>query len=116
MIRGGVIGLVLSALLSWNAGKYSRLGIFRKRWRFIRHFIMVNQKPNIPVLVTHYYQPYLDTVVKNFMCYSGEAGIGKSTHFMNLAYTQSGIRPALYLAFKASGKDATFYEDLAEQA
>jgi len=21
------------------------------------------------------------------MCYSGEAGIGKSTHFMNLAYT-----------------------------
>jgi hypothetical protein len=32
---------------------------------------------------------------------------------MNLAYTQSGIRPALYLSFKASGKDATFEEDMA---
>lgn len=74
---------------------------------------MVNRKPNIPVIITHYFQPNLDTVVKNFMCYSGEAGIGKSTHFMNVAYTQSGIRPALYVSFKASGKDATFYEDIA---
>ena len=116
MIRGGLIGVAVSAILSWNAGKYSRLGIFRKRWKFIRNFIMVNRKPSIPQIFTHYYTPALDTVVKNFMCYSGEAGIGKSTHFMNLAYNQSGIRPALYLSFKASGRDATFEEDIAEQA
>lgn len=115
MIRGGLIGVAVSAILSWNAGRYSRLGIFRKRWKFIRNFIMVNRKPEIPQLFTNYYTPCLDTVVKNFMCYAGEAGIGKSTHFMNLAYQQSGIRPALYLSFKASGRDATFEEDIAEQ-
>lgn len=69
---------------------------------------MVNRKPSFSQVFTSYYTPPLDTVVKNFMCYSGQAGIGKSSHFMNLAYTQSGIRPALYLSFKSSGKDATF--------
>lgn len=115
LVRGGLIGVAVSALLSWNSGKYSRLGIFRKRWQFVRTFIMVNRKPNLPRLFTNYYIPALDTVVKNFMCYSGEAGIGKSSHFQYMAYTQSGIRPAMYIAFKASGKDATFYEDIAEQ-
>jgi hypothetical protein len=62
----------------------------------------------MPQIFTNYYSPPLNAVVKNFMCFAGEAGIGKSTHFMYLAYTQSGIRPALYLSFKASGKDATF--------
>jgi predicted ATP-dependent serine protease len=48
------------------------------------------------------------------MCYSGEAGIGKSTHFMNLAYTESKIRPALYFSFKFTGKDNnSFEEDIA---
>ena len=56
-------------------------------------------------MLTDYYAPNLDTVAKNFMCYSGEAGIGKSTHFTNLAYSQSSRRPALYLSFKFSGKD-----------
>jgi len=77
---------------------------------------MVNKKPNVPIMVTNYHTPILNTVVKNFMCYSGEAGVGKSTHFKNLAFTQSGIRPALYLSFKAAGKDATFFEDIADQA
>lgn len=71
LVRGGMIGIAVSALLSWNSGKYSRLGIFRKRWQFIRTFIMVNRKPNMPALFTNYYVPTLDTVVKNFMCYSG---------------------------------------------
>lgn len=66
-------------------------------------------------IVTNYYTPVLDTVMNNFFCFSGEAGIGKSYHFQNMSYTQSGIRPALYVAFKSSGRDATFEEDLAEQ-
>lgn len=71
MIRGGLIGVAVSALISWNAGKYSRIGILRKRWKFIRNFIMVNRKPEMPQVFTNYYSPPLDTVVKNFMCYSG---------------------------------------------
>lgn len=75
---------------------------------------MTNRKPSFPQVFTNYYSPNLETGAKNFMCYSGEAGIGKSTHFMNLAYTQSGNRPALYLSFKFTGKDAgTFEEDIA---
>lgn len=113
IIRGGLIGVLVSALISWNTGKYSRLGVFKKRWQFIRRFIMVNRKPTAPTMVTNYHYPILNNVVKNFMCYSGEAGVGKSTHFMSLAFTQSGIRPAIYLSFKSAGKDATFYEDIA---
>lgn len=71
MIRGGLIGVVVSALISWNAGKYSRLGILRKRWKFTRNFIIVNRKPKNPQIFTNYYVPPLDAVVKNFMCYSG---------------------------------------------
>lgn len=71
MIRGGLIGVAISALISWNAGKYSRLGIIRKRWQFIRSFIMVNRKPEMSQVFTNYYSPPLDSVVKNFMCYSG---------------------------------------------
>ncbi len=113
MIKGGAIGMIVSALISWNAGKYNRVGRFLRRWRFVRNFVISNPKPEMPHVFTNYYIPPLNTVVKNFMCYSGEAGIGKSTHFMHLAYTQSGVRPALYISFKASGKDATFEEDIA---
>lgn len=68
-------------------------------------------------MFTNYYSPNLDTAAKNFMCYSGEAGIGKSSHFINLAYTQSGARPALYLSFKFTGKDdSTFEQEIADQA
>jgi hypothetical protein len=71
MIKGGLIGMVVSALISWNTGKYTRLGSFRKKWSFVRKFIMSNPKPTIPTLLTFYHQPNIDTVVKNFMCYSG---------------------------------------------
>lgn len=105
MIKGALIGTAITALIRWNMGKYSRLGIFRKRWALVRHIIKTNTKPNTPAVFTNYYSPNLDTAAKNFMCYSGEAGIGKSSHFINLAYTQSGARPALYLSFKFTGKD-----------
>lgn len=108
MIKGGMVGLVVSALISWNAGKYNRLGMFLKRWRFIRNFVMINRKPEMLQSFTNYYVPPLNAVVKNLVCFSGEAGIGKSSHFVHLAYNQSGIRPSLYISFKASGKDATF--------
>ena len=66
-------------------------------------------------LFTNYYTPNLSTVMNNFICFSGEAGIGKSYHFQDMAYKNSGVRPAIYIAFKAAGKDTTFEEDLASQ-
>lgn len=107
MIRGGLIGVAISALISWNSGRYNRVGSAIRRLNFIRNFIKVNKKPLMPLL-TNYYTPNLSVVVNNFICYSGEPGIGKSYHFQNMAYTQSGVRPSIYLAFKASGKDTTF--------
>lgn len=115
MIRGGLIGVFISGLLSWNMGRHSRIGSAFRRMRFTRNFILANQKPTM-TLFTNYYTPNLSTVVNNFICYSGEAGIGKSYHFQNMAYSNSGVRPAIYLAFKASGNGVTFEEDLAEQA
>ena len=115
MLRGGLIGVAISGFISWNTGRYSRIGSAFRRMRFTRNFILTNQKPIMPIC-TNYYTPNLSTVVNNFICYSGEAGIGKSYHFQNMAYENSGVRPAVYLAFKASGKDASFEEDLAEQA
>lgn len=116
IIGGGLLGIVLSAFIRWNMGKYSRLGIYRKRWGLARNFIMINKRLPFEKILTNYYAPNLDMVAKNFMCYSGEAGIGKSTHFMNLAYSQSIRRPSLYLSFKFSGKDHnTFEQDIAQQ-
>lgn len=66
-----MIGLIISTLISWNAGKYNRLGVFMKRWKFIRNFIVVNRKPELTQVFTNYYVPPLNSVVKNFMCYSG---------------------------------------------
>ena len=114
MIRVGLIGAAVSGFLRWNAGRYSRVGSAFRRWRFVRNFILTNQKP-VTTVFTNYYTPNLDVVVNNFICYSGDAGIGKSSHFQNMAYQNSGIRPALYIAFKASGKNNTFEEDLADQ-
>ena len=45
IIGGGLIGIAFSALVRWNMGKYSRLGIYRKRWVLARNFIMINRKP-----------------------------------------------------------------------
>ena len=59
--------------------------------------------------------PNLENPMNNFSCFSGEAGIGKSSHFQKLAYMNSGVRPVLYLSFKSSGKEGTFQEDLALQ-
>ena len=112
MIRGGLIGVAISAFMSWNGGKYSRVSAAFKRWKFTRNFILINPKP-LMKLSTNYYTPVLDTVVNNFICFSGEPGIGKSYHFQNMSYQQSGVRPALYLSFKASGRDVTFEEDIA---
>lgn len=106
--------MFVSALVRWNYGRYSRLGSFFRRMKFIRNFILINKKPLMPI-ATNYYIPVLDTVMNNFFCFSGEAGIGKSYHFLNLSYAQSGVRPAIYLAFKSSGISESFKEDLAEQ-
>ena len=114
LLRGGLIGVAISAFVSWNAGRYSRVGSALKRWKFARNFILIKQKPLMPI-TTNYYVPVLDTVMNNFFCFSGEAGIGKSYHFQNIAYIQSENRPALYLAFKSSGKNDNFDDDLAEQ-
>lgn len=85
MIRGGLIGVAISALVSWNTGRYSRIGSAFRRWRFTRNFILAKQKPVIS-LFTNYYTPKLNSVMNNFICYSGEAGIGKSYHFQNMVY------------------------------
>lgn len=114
MIRGGLIGIAISAMVTYNSGRYSRIGAAFRRIKFVRNFIKVNKKPLMPLL-TNYYTPNLSTVVNNFICYSGEPGIGKSYHFQDMSYTQSGVRPSIYLAFKAAGKDTSFLEDLAEQ-
>jgi hypothetical protein len=114
MIRGGLIGVAISALVSWNGGRYSRVGAALKRWKFTRNFILVKRKPDMPI-TTNYFVPAVDSVMNNFMCFSGEAGIGKSYHFQQMSYEQSGVRPSIYLSFKASGRDATFEEDIAEQ-
>ena len=80
IIRGGLVGAILTAAIGFNAGKYSRLGAIRKRSRFLRSFITINRKPEI-IAFSNYFYPNLKTVTKNFMCFSGESGIGKSYHF-----------------------------------
>lgn len=113
-IRGGLIGATITAFLSWNTGKYNKIGIALRRFKFVRHFISLKKISGLPMM-TQYDEPQLNSVASNFFCYSGEPGIGKSYHFQNLVSKESLIRPALYLSFKTVGKDTNFENDVAEQ-
>lgn len=75
---------------------------------------MPNKKPSLRPF-TNYFYPNLKSVTKNIMCFSGEQGIGKSYHFLNVAYIESLVRPSLYVSFKASGTKNTFEEDIANK-
>ena len=85
IIRGGLVGAILTAAIGFNAGKYSRLGALRKRLKFLRKLITVNKKPSM-VPFTRYFYPNIKTVTKNILCFSGEQGVGKSYHFQRMAY------------------------------
>jgi hypothetical protein len=111
-IRGGLIGATITAFLSWNTGKYNKIGIAIRRAKFIRSFITMKKIIGLPIM-THYDEPQLNSVASNFFCYSGEPGIGKSHHFQNLVAKESLFRPTLYLSFKTVGKDTNFENDIA---
>lgn len=111
-IRGGLIGAAITMFLSWNTGKYNKIGIAIRRAKFVRSFIGIKNISGLPMM-THYDEPQLNAVASNFFCYSGEPGIGKSYHFLNLVAKESLIRPTLYLSFKTVGKDTNFENDVA---
>jgi hypothetical protein len=52
-IRGGLIGAAITAFLSWNTGKYNRIGLAIKRAKFIRSFIAMKKTQGLP-LMTNY--------------------------------------------------------------
>lgn len=83
-IKGALIGATITAFISWNSGRYSRVGQAIKRFKFVRNFINYKKLNCLPIL-TNYYEPQLNTVANNFFCYSGEPGIGKSYHFRYIA-------------------------------
>ena len=70
LLRGALIGAAVSAFLSWNGGRYNRIGAAIKRSKFIRNFILTKEKP-LMAIATNYYTPVLDTVMNNFFCFSG---------------------------------------------
>jgi hypothetical protein len=113
-VRGALIGAVITAFISWNTGRYSRIGTFLKRWRFMRSFVDRKEKP-LSFPITNYHHPLLGTVANNFYCYSGEPGIGKSVHFQNLISLESAVRPALYVTFKSIGRENNLERDIGEQ-
>ena len=83
MILGGLIGVVITAFLSWNTGRCNKIGLALKRASFVRHFIALKKISGLSIM-TRYDEPQLNSVASNFFCYSGEPGIGKSYHFQNL--------------------------------
>lgn len=68
--KGGLIGAIITAFVSWNRGRNGRIGIFMARWRFIRY--LVSPKPmKVFCPITNYHHPNLNIAVNNFYCYSG---------------------------------------------
>lgn len=113
-VKGALIGSAITAFISWNSGRYSRIGTFIKRWRFIRFFVSPKQHFG-SFLLTNYHRPLLNTVANNFYCYSGEPGIGKSYHFQLLVSKESTVRPSLYVSFKSLGREVNFSNDISDQ-
>lgn len=70
IIRGGLVGAILTSIIGFNAGKYSRLGAVRKRMRFVRSIIVRKPRPYV-IPITDYFYPNFRRVVKNIQCYSG---------------------------------------------
>ena len=106
-VKGGVIGAIFTAFVSWNTGRHGRIGGFLKRWKFIRYFIMQKQV-NKFCDITNYHHTCLDIAANNFYCYSGESGVGKSRHFQHVITKESLDRPSLYVSFKAVGREVNF--------
>jgi len=113
-IRGGLIGIAITAFLSWNTGKYNKIRNAIRRTKFVRNFFSIKKIYGLPMM-TSYDEPQLNSVASNFFCYSGEPGIGKSYHFQHLVAKESVMRPAMYISFKTVGKDINFDNDIAEQ-
>ena len=84
LLRGGIIGACVTAFISWNSRKVSKIGVFYRKWKLTRTFIIPKQAPTHPPF-TSYFLPPMDRAMNNFLCYSGEPGIGKSYHSRNVA-------------------------------
>jgi len=69
-IKGALIGATITAFISWNSGRYSRIGQAIKRFKFSRSFINYKNFKCLSIL-TNYNEPQLNTVANNFFCYSG---------------------------------------------
>lgn len=103
IVRGGIIGAMVTAVLSWNNNRHGKIGRFLKRWHFIRHFVASKTYFGY-CPITNYHHSHLDIAANNFYCYSGAPGIGKSRHFQALVSKESLKRPTLYISFKGVGR------------
>lgn len=108
-VKGALIGAAITTFISWNSGRYNRLGLLLKRWKLVRYFVAPKPSPNNFMFeITKYHNPFLNTVANNFYCYSGEPGIGKSFHFQHMIAKESFVRPSLYISFKTVGRESNF--------
>ena len=70
VLRGGLIGAVITLFINWNMGRHGRIGRFFKHWSFIRYFIKPKQYAKF-CPITNYHYPELNIAANNFYCYSG---------------------------------------------
>ena len=87
LLRGGLIGATMAAFISWNTGKISKIGIFYRKWKLTRNFILPKPKLeyHFEEKLTKYYKHKCDKPMNNIICFSGESGIGKSSHFQSMS-------------------------------
>jgi hypothetical protein len=52
-IKGALIGATITAFISWNSGRYSKIGQAIKRFRFIRNFINYKKLKCLPILTNY---------------------------------------------------------------
>lgn len=52
-IRGGLIGVAITAFLSWNTGKYNKIGIAMRRLKFIRYFITPKKISGLQIMTQY---------------------------------------------------------------
>jgi hypothetical protein len=52
-IRGGLIGVAITAFLSWNTGKYNKIGIALRRLKFMRRFISLKKHHGLPIMTNY---------------------------------------------------------------
>lgn len=45
-VKGALIGAAITTFISWNSGRYNRLGLLLKRWKLVRYFVSPKPSPN----------------------------------------------------------------------